>query len=121
MVDPARRGGDGPGPRPAAGVRRRRFLPRAGRYIRLRVHEEPTAASELEPVAQGPGGPAGSVGGQLVPRIFGHYVPSPLLLLIAVEATVVFGSVFVGLALPVIGIPAFRPAWGDAVPAAGIL
>ncbi len=54
-------------------------------------------------------------------RIFGHYVPSPLLLLIAAEAAVVFGSVFVGLTLPVIGIPAVRPAWGDAVPAAGIL
>jgi sugar transferase (PEP-CTERM system associated) len=56
-----------------------------------------------------------------MPRIFGHYVPSPLLLLIAVEATVVFGSVFVGLALPLIGVAAVRPAWGHAVPAAGIL
>ena len=54
-------------------------------------------------------------------RIFGHYVPSPLLLLIAVEATAVFGSVFIGLALPVIGISAVRPAWGHAVAAAGIL
>lgn len=56
-----------------------------------------------------------------MPRVFGHYVPSALLLLIGAEAAVVFGSVFLGLALPVIGIAAVRPAWGDAVPAAGVL
>jgi sugar transferase (PEP-CTERM system associated) len=53
-----------------------------------------------------------------MPRIFGHYVPSPLLALIATEAAIVFSSVFVGLALPVVGIPGFAPAWGDAMPAA---
>jgi sugar transferase (PEP-CTERM system associated) len=51
-------------------------------------------------------------------RIFGHYVPAPLLVLIAADASVVFGSVFVGLALPFVGIPGFAPAWGDGVPAA---
>jgi sugar transferase (PEP-CTERM system associated) len=51
-------------------------------------------------------------------RIFGHYVPAPLLALIATETLIVFGSVFVGLALPIVGIPGFAPAWGDSVPAA---
>jgi sugar transferase (PEP-CTERM system associated) len=53
-----------------------------------------------------------------MPRVFGHYVPSPLLVLIAIEGAIVFGSVFLGVTLPLVGIPGFRPAWGDAVVAA---
>ena len=53
-----------------------------------------------------------------MPRIFGHYVPAPLLALITSQALIVFGSVFVGLLLPMFGLPAVQPAWGDAVPAA---
>lgn len=56
-----------------------------------------------------------------MPRIFGHYVPSPLLALIAAEAATVFGSVFIGLGLPFLGIPAVRPAWGSAVLPAAVL
>jgi sugar transferase (PEP-CTERM system associated) len=56
-----------------------------------------------------------------MPRVFGHYVPSSVLLLIAVQTAVVFGSVFIGLALPLIGLTALRPAWGSPVPAAVIL
>jgi sugar transferase (PEP-CTERM system associated) len=54
-------------------------------------------------------------------RIFGHYVSSTLLLLVTAEAALVFGSVFLGLGLPVLGIPEVQPAWGSAVPAAAIL
>ena len=56
-----------------------------------------------------------------MPRIFGHYVPSPLLFLIGCEAATVFGSVFIGLALPLVGIPAVRPAWSSAIPPATVL
>ena len=56
-----------------------------------------------------------------MPRIFGHYVPAPLLALATTEAFIVCGSVFVGLALPLVGIPEIRPAWGDAFAPAAIL
>lgn len=46
-------------------------------------------------------------------RIFGHYVPGASLALAAGEAFVVFSSVFIGLALPLAGFPAIRPAAGD--------
>jgi len=49
-----------------------------------------------------------------VPRVFGHYVPAPVVALATAEAGVVFGSVFVGLALPLVGFQAIRPALGDA-------
>jgi hypothetical protein len=56
-----------------------------------------------------------------MPRVFGHYVPATLLALITAEALIVFGSVFVGLLLPLFGLPAVQPAWGDAIPAAAAL
>jgi len=48
-----------------------------------------------------------------MPRVFGHYVPARLLTLAAGEAAIVFGSVFLGLALPLVGFHVIRPAWGD--------
>jgi sugar transferase (PEP-CTERM system associated) len=54
-------------------------------------------------------------------RIFGHWVASPLVLLAAIEVSVVFGSAFAGLGLPLLGMAAVRPAWGDATPAALVL
>src|SRR5207245_4320012 len=48
-----------------------------------------------------------------MPRVFGHYVPARLLTLAAGEALIVFGSVFLGLALPLVGFHVIRPAWGD--------
>ena len=54
-------------------------------------------------------------------RVFGHYVPSPLLVRTAAESTVVFSSVFLGFALPLVGIPGFRPAWGDTLAGAAAL
>ena len=48
-----------------------------------------------------------------MPRVFGHYVPARLLTLAAGEAVIVFGSVFLGLALPLVGFHVIRPAWGD--------
>jgi sugar transferase (PEP-CTERM system associated) len=56
-----------------------------------------------------------------MPRIFGHYVSSSVLVLILTQAVITFGSVFVGLALPLVGLPAVRPAWGSAFPAAVLL
>jgi sugar transferase (PEP-CTERM system associated) len=56
-----------------------------------------------------------------MPRIFGHYVPAPLLALALGEGAIVFGSVFIGLAFPLVGIPAVQPAWGDATFAAATL
>src|SRR2546425_6803904 len=56
-----------------------------------------------------------------MPRVFGHYVPAPLVALATGEAAVVFGSVFLGLALPLVGFHAIRPAWGDAFAPAAIL
>src|SRR3989442_167815 len=56
-----------------------------------------------------------------MPRVFGHYGPAPLVALAPGEAAVVFGSVFLGLALPLVGFPAIRPAWGDAFAPAAIL
>ena len=47
-------------------------------------------------------------------RVFGHYVPAPVVALAAGEAGLVFGSVFIGLALPLVGVQAIRPASGDA-------
>jgi sugar transferase (PEP-CTERM system associated) len=47
-----------------------------------------------------------------MPRVFGHYVPARLLALAAGEAAIVFGSVFLGLALPLVGFHVIRPAWG---------
>ncbi len=46
-------------------------------------------------------------------RIFGHYVPGSSLALAIAEVVIVFGSVFIGLALPLVGLPAIRPASGD--------
>ena len=43
-------------------------------------------------------------------RVFGHYVPAPVVALAAGEAGLVFGSVFIGLALPLVGVQAIRPA-----------
>src|SRR3989442_10840483 len=48
-----------------------------------------------------------------MPRVFGHYVPARLLTLAAGEAVIDFGSVFLGLALPLVGFHVIRPAWGD--------
>ena len=56
-----------------------------------------------------------------MPRIFGHYVSSSVLALIMTQAVVTFGSVFVGLALPLLGLPSVRPAWRSAIPAAVVL
>jgi sugar transferase (PEP-CTERM system associated) len=54
-------------------------------------------------------------------RIFGHYVPAPVLALAAIEGAVVFGSVFVGYALPILGMREVQLAWGDAAPPATAL
>ena len=48
-----------------------------------------------------------------MPRVFGHYVAARLLALAGGEAAIVFGSVFLGLALPLVGFHVIRPAWGD--------
>lgn len=56
-----------------------------------------------------------------MPCVFGHYVASRLLVLVAAETSIAFGSVFIGLALPVVGIPAVRPAWGCALTPAAML
>src|SRR6185295_313711 len=86
----------------------------------LRVHEEPSPPGNA-PAVRRLGFADGTGGAPLMPRIFGHYVPSPLLFLIGCEAATVFGSVFIGLALPLVGIPAVRPAWSSAVPPAVVL
>ena len=54
-------------------------------------------------------------------RVFGHYVPAPVVALAAGEAGLVFGSVFIGLALPLVGVQAIRPASGDAFAPAAVL
>jgi sugar transferase (PEP-CTERM system associated) len=54
-------------------------------------------------------------------RLFGHYVPAPVVALAAGEAGFVFGSVFVGLALPLLGFQAIRPAWDGAFAPAAVL
>jgi sugar transferase (PEP-CTERM system associated) len=56
-----------------------------------------------------------------MPRVFGHYVPAPLVGLATCEATIVFGSVYLGHALPLVGFHAIRPAWGDAFGPATVL
>ena len=56
-----------------------------------------------------------------MPRVFGHYVPAPVVALAAGEAGVVFGSVFSGLALPMIGLQAIRPAWDGALAPTAVL
>ncbi len=56
-----------------------------------------------------------------MPRVFGHYVPAQILALTTLEASIVFGSVFLGLALPLVGFHAIRPAWGDAFAPAAVL
>lgn len=56
-----------------------------------------------------------------MPRVFGHYVPGRVLVLASGEATITFASVFVGPALPMVGIAAIRSTWGDAIPTAAVL
>src|SRR3989338_4391460 len=110
-------------PREARRLRHRLLVSRAGRDAGVRLHQEPDPAPDPGP-ARRQAGPRtlARVGAlETVPRIFGHYVPAPLLALATTEAFVVFGSVFVGLALPLVGIPEIRPAWGDAFAPAAIL
>ena len=54
-------------------------------------------------------------------RLFGHYVPASVVALATGEAALVFGSVFVGLALPLLGLQAIRPAWDGALAPAAVL
>ena len=54
-------------------------------------------------------------------RIFGHYIPGSWLALAAFESAIVFSSVFIGLALPLVGFSAIRPAWTDPSAPAALL
>lgn len=56
-----------------------------------------------------------------MPRVFGHYVPAPLVGLAVCEAAIVIGSVYLGLALPFVGFNPIYPAWGDGFAPAIIL
>jgi sugar transferase (PEP-CTERM system associated) len=53
--------------------------------------------------------------------MFRHYVPVRLLARVGADAAVVFGSVYAGLALPVLGLPAISPSWSWTLPAATML
>jgi sugar transferase (PEP-CTERM system associated) len=53
--------------------------------------------------------------------MFRHYVPVRLLARVGADAVVVFGSVYAGLALPILGLPAISPSWSWTLPAATIL
>src|SRR5712692_6452486 len=52
-------------------------------------------------------------------RIFSHYVPRSLLVLLLADASIVWGSVYAGRLLPYAALPAVAPTWhGLTVPAA---
>jgi sugar transferase (PEP-CTERM system associated) len=55
-------------------------------------------------------------------RLFGHYIPKSLLVLILAEASIVWGSVYAGRLLPYAALPEVVPTWGGAtVSAAAVL
>ena len=55
-------------------------------------------------------------------RLFGHYIPKSLLLLILADAVIVCGSVFAGRLLPYVALPEVVPTWtGPTLSAAAIL
>src|SRR6266849_4502552 len=55
-------------------------------------------------------------------RLFGHYLSSSLLLLMAAEGAVVWAAVYAGLLLPYLGLPQVVPTWyGPPLPVAIIL
>ena len=55
-------------------------------------------------------------------RLFGHYLSSSLLLLMAAEGAVVWTAVYAGLFLPYLGLPQIVPTWyGPPLPVAIIL
>jgi sugar transferase (PEP-CTERM system associated) len=56
-----------------------------------------------------------------MPRVSGHYVPARVVALAMTEGAIGFGSVFLGLGLPLIGFHAIRPAWDDAFAPAVVL
>jgi len=56
-----------------------------------------------------------------VPHMFRHYVPMRLVLRVSGDSLVAFGSVYAGLALPLVGLPAISPSWGWTLPAATVL
>lgn len=52
-------------------------------------------------------------------RLFGHYVPASLLLLMAAEGAVVWAALYAGMLLPYVGLPEVLPTWGSSsIPAA---
>jgi len=53
-----------------------------------------------------------------MPRVFRHYVPPSFLMLVGAEGVIVFGSVYVGLTLPLLGMTEILPARGQAAPMA---
>jgi len=55
-------------------------------------------------------------------RLFGHYIPKSLLVLILADASIVWGSVYVGRLLPYAALPEVVPTWhGLTVSAAAAL
>ena len=47
-------------------------------------------------------------------RLFGHYIPKSLLVLILADAAIVWGSVYAGRLLPYAALPEVVPTWGGA-------
>ena len=56
-----------------------------------------------------------------MPRVFRHYIPIRLILLVAAEALVIFGSTYVHRLLPLVGLPEIVPFWGSTRAAAIVL
>src|SRR5438128_10872747 len=55
-------------------------------------------------------------------RLFGHYIPKSLLVLLLAEASIVWGSVYAGRLLPYPALPEVVPTWhGLTVSAAVVL
>jgi sugar transferase (PEP-CTERM system associated) len=55
-------------------------------------------------------------------RLFGHYIPASMLLLIGAEGAIVWASVYAGALLPYMGLPTIMPTWEvSAIPAAALL
>src|SRR5947199_3926432 len=44
-------------------------------------------------------------------RVFSHYIPKSLLVLILVDASIVWGSVYAGRLLPYAALPEVLPTW----------
>ena len=51
-------------------------------------------------------------------RLFGHYIPKSLLLLVLIEASFIWASVYAGRLLPYVALPEVVPTWEGASPAA---